>query len=585
MGQKKTRRTSSERSNRNVRNISNSREVSRRSKGKRKYPYEEDKNQSSGYTESGYNETKVKRKKPRPAVEKQRENDLKKQRRRPAASKSGKKRRRGKRKYVVSRWLGMFLAALQFILSVVLVVNVMFFDMLSTTYIMVMIAILIILLGITLLSQIAAKKRGVIGKVFCIFLCVVMTMGSYYLGQVNTAFQKITGNSQKTSSVAVAVLKDNPAEQLKDVKKEKFGIQYSTHKDQMKSALKTIEKELDSNIHVEEYNDIIDEAQALMDKKVQAMIFKPSQTSIIKEQIPTFEKDIKIIYTHSLVIEIENEVVEQNITEPFAVYLSGIDVEGDISTESRSDVNIIGVVNPTSHQVLLITTPRDYYVPIPGISGGQRDKLTHAGLYGVDVSMATLSNLYDVEIPFYGRVNFTSMINIVDALGGLQVESDMAFDTGWEAGKEFHVQEGINHFDGRETLAFCRERKSLPNGDNDRGRHQQAVLTSMIKKMMSPAMLRGATDIIKSVSDGVDTNFSMEQIQGLVKNQLRNGGAWNIYSMSAEGSSGDGKKICYSSGSTPLYVTIPNQTSVENIKTMIDRVMAGEVIEGSTVAE
>ena len=173
------------------------------------------------------------------------------------------------------------------------------------------------------------------------------------------------------------------------------------------------------------------------------------------------------------------------------------------------------------------------------------------------------------------------MINIVDALGGLDVESDEEFDTGEESGKVVHINEGMNHLNGRETLAFCRERHALADGDNARGRHQQAVITAIIKKMMSPSMLRGASDIIASVSDGVDTNFSMNQIQSLIKTQLRTNAEWNIYSVSAEGVGY--KKYCYSSGDALLYVCIPDETSVSNIIDLVNRVEAGEVLEESTV--
>ena len=354
----------------------------------------------------------------------------------------------------------------------------------------------------------------------------------------------------------------------------------SAYGDQMRTGLSAIENEVGQTLDVQEYNNLIDEANALLNGEVQAIIYNSSQTSIIQEQIPEYEKSIKIIYTHNIVVEIQNEVVDSDMTEPFAVYLSGMDTYNEISSADRSDVNIIAVVNPQSHQILLVTTPRDYYVTIPNISGRQRDKLTHAGIYGTDASMATLERLYEMDIQFFGRVNFTSLINIVDALGGLEVVSDEEFDTGWESGAMIHVNEGVNYFDGTSALAFCRERHALEDGDNARGRHQQAVITAMIKKMMSPAMLRGATEIIDSVSDGVDTNFTMEQIQSLVKTQLRKNPEWHIYSVSAEGY-GD-KQTCYSSGNTPLYVTIPNEQSVANIIDLINRVEAGEVLDGST---
>ena len=553
----------------NMRSVSNSREVSRRSKGKNRYSYEDDGRNSSKYYEDDYYKEDVKKVK-KSSSPKRKEDDYGKR----------KRKRRGRRKNLVSKTIGYLLAIVQFILSVVLMVNVLFFDLLPMTYVGVAVGILVILLGITLLSQILAKGKGMAGKIFCIIMCIILAAGSFYLGKVNAAAGKIFGSNTSTSAIVVAVKAEDKAEKIEDAADYKFGIQYSAYGDQMRTGLSAIENEVGQTLDVQEYNNLIDEANALLNGKVQAIIYNSSQTSIIQEQIPEYEKSIKIIYTHNIVVEIQNEVVDSDMTEPFAVYLSGMDTYNEISSADRSDVNIIAVVNPQSHQILLVTTPRDYYVTIPNISGRQRDKLTHAGIYGIDASMATLEQLYETDIQFFGRVNFTSLINIVDALGGLEVVSDEEFDTGWESGAMIHVNEGVNYFDGTSALAFCRERHALEDGDNARGRHQQAVITAMIKKMMSPAMLRGATEIIDSVSDGVDTNFTMEQIQSLVKTQLRKNPEWHIYSVAAEGY-GD-KQTCYSSGNTPLYVTIPNEQSVANIIDLINRVEAGEVLDGST---
>lgn len=565
----KRNRGSRDNANINMRSVSNSREVSRRSKGKNRYSYEDDGRNSSKYYEDDYYKEDVKKMK-KSSRPKRKEDDYGKR----------KRKRRGRRKNLVSKTIGYLLAIVQFILSVVLMVNVLFFNLLPMTYVGVAVGILVILLGITLLSQILAKGKGMAGKIFCIIMCIILAAGSFYLGKVNAAAGKIFGSNTSTSAIVVAVKAEDKAEKIEDAADYKFGIQYSAYGDQMRTGLSAIENEVGQTLDVQEYNNLIDEANALLNGEVQAIIYNSSQTSIIQEQIPEYEKSIKIIYTHNIVVEIQNEAVDSDMTEPFAVYLSGMDTYNEISSADRSDVNIIAVVNPQSHQILLVTTPRDYYVTIPNISGRQRDKLTHAGIYGTDASMATLERLYEMDIQFFGRVNFTSLINIVDALGGLEVVSDEEFDTGWESGAMIHVNEGVNYFDGTSALAFCRERHALEDGDNARGRHQQAVITAMIKKMMSPAMLRGATEIIDTVSDGVDTNFTMEQIQSLVKTQLRKNPEWHIYSVSAEGY-GD-KQTCYSSGNTPLYVTIPNEQSVANIIDLINRVEAGEVLDGST---
>lgn len=570
MGRKR-KRANHENSNRNERSIKNSREVSRRNKGRDRYAYEEESYSRNNRKQNGEfvdysayrnNESRYKRSKKIQGDEKKR-----------------RVKRRGRRKNLVSKMIGMVLAIIQFILSVIFVVNIMFFDMLPMTYVIVVAAILLILLGITLLTQIGAKGKGIPGKVYAILLCIVLGTGSYLIGNVNGAFEKITGANTRTSTMVVSVLKDDPAKEIEDTKDYQYGLYYGADTEQVDATVKRIETEIQSELQTIEYSSVIELGQALMDGDVQAIIYKGSQEGIIEDQIEGFAEETREIYTYNIVVEIQSDTVDVDTTQPFAVYLSGIDTTGDVSAEGRSDVNIIAVVNPTSHQILLITTPRDYYVEIPGISNGYLDKLTHAGIYGVDASMATLSQLYDVEIPFFGKVNFTSMINIVDELGGLEVVSDTAFTTSTNSGCVFDVEEGLNYFNGKEALAFCRERKNLIDGDNARGRHQQAVITAIIKKMMSPAMLRGAMGIIESVSDGVDTNMSMDQIQSLIKTQLRTGASWNIYSVSAVGY-GE-RNVCFSSGSASLYVTVPDETSVAEIKQLIDDVLAGEIIEDS----
>ena len=273
--------------------------------------------------------------------------------------------------------------------------------------------------------------------------------------------------------------------------------------------------------------------------------------------------------------EIQGKAAQVNVqNETFSVYISGIDVYGPIATNSRSDVNIIATVNPQTKQVLLTSTPRDYYVTIPDISGDQRDKLTHAGIYGVDRSMATLANLYGIDIPFYVRVNFTSLIQIVDMMGGVDVYSEYAFTTSGNGGPVMDVQQGVNHFDGQQALSFARERYNVPGGDNQRGKDQMAVIEAMIQKMMSPEMLIQAPSLIGSVSDSIDTNVSMDQIQKLVQDQLNNGGSWTIKSVAAEGS-GD-NNYCYSMPGSLLYVMNPDQASVDNIKSLMQMVQNGE---------
>ena len=254
------------------------------------------------------------------------------------------------------------------------------------------------------------------------------------------------------------------------------------------------------------------------------------------------------------------DVTEQS----FNVYISGIDVYGEITTESRSDVNLIATVNPKTHKILLTTTPRDYYVTIPGVSGDYRDKLTHAGIYGIDTSIATLENLYTTEIPFYARVNFSSVIDIVDAMGGVDVESEVAFTTSKAAGTVVEIKEGMNHLNGKEALAFVRERKAFPDGDHQRGKNQQALLTALIKKAMSPMILVQASEMIDSVVGNAETNMSEAQMKALIKMQLNDLEGWEIESVAATGDD-SGKQYCYSYSGGPLYVCVPDEANVAEI--------------------
>ena len=249
----------------------------------------------------------------------------------------------------------------------------------------------------------------------------------------------------------------------------------------------------------------------------------------------------------------------------FHVYVSGIDVFGELTTQSRSDVNLVATVNPNTHKILLTTTPRDYYVTIPGVSGKQKDKLTHAGVYGVETSVATLEHLYGIDIPFYLRVNFTSVIEIVDALGGIDVESKIAFTTGKDSGVVMDIQEGVNHLNGKEALAFVRERKAFIDGDNQRGKNQQALMTALIRKAFSPMIIFQMSNVIDAIVGNAETNMTENQIKSLIRIQLEELKGWDIESVAASGDD-SGKQYCYSYSAAPLYVTVPDVVVVDEIK-------------------
>ena len=497
----------------------------------------------------------------------------------------GNKKGHGKRDNQISWTIGVVLGVIQAVASVVFMIALFVLDMLPVKYLSIIAGLLLIALLIVFTSQLLSKKKGIAGKIFSVLMSVILAVGSFYIFKANGTVSEISGSGTKVDKVVVAVLADDPAESIQDAKDYSFGVQYALKGEEIQETVSAINEELGSAIAETEYRSVQEQATALHNGDVQAIIYNEAYNGILSEEFGDFGNSIKVIYSHSIETKVENNAAEQVEVkdDTFTVYISGIDVYGAIETNSRSDVNIMAVVNPTSHQILLVTTPRDYYVEIPGISGGELDKLTHAGIYGVDASMATLGQLYDTTIDFYARVNFTSLVEMVDALGGVDVYSEQAFTTSEDTGLVMNVVQGENHFNGQQALAFSRERMNVDGGDFQRGKNQQAVITAMIKKAVSPAILVGANGILNSVSGNVDTNMSQDQIQTLIQTQLSDGGAWNIKSVAAEGT-GD-QQYCFSSPGSLLYVTQPDPNSVASIKAMIDSVENGEVFTDSEVVQ
>lgn len=477
---------------------------------------------------------------------------------------------------------GAVCIVIQTIASIALMIVLNLLGMIPLKYLILVAVLLFFFWCITLNSQVARRKKGTFGKVFSLLLTFCLFIGSYYVAEANDMISRITGGNYKVDKMIVAVRADDPAETLEDAADYTFGVQFSKGSDNMQAAVSDIQKQIGSEIQTTECDSVQTQAQQLLDGKVDAIIYNGAYTSLMEENVTDFSKKIKILYTFDIRVQLDfgnSGATDDSITkEPFTIYISGIDTYGEVSETSRSDVNLIAVVNPKTYQILLVTTPRDYYVPIPGISGGQKDKLTHAGIYGIDASMRTLGQLYETDINYYARLNFTSLIDIVDTLGGVDVYSELAFQTGKESGCIVDVQEGWNHLNGEQALAFSRERHALADGDNQRGKNQQAVLTAMLRKCLSPTMLLKAGTIMNQVSSEVETNLSQAQINSLIKYQLNKNATWTIQSVAATGTNDKG--YCYSSGDKLLFIMDPDEDVVQKI---ID--LANVVEEGGTLED
>lgn len=344
---------------------------------------------------------------------------------------------------------GKFCLILQAIMSVAFMGVLILLDMLPMKYLGLAALLLFFLWCIAFTTQAVRKKKGTMGKIYSLLMIAVLAVGTYYIAKTNNMIAAITSGGSKVDKMVVAVLKDDPAETLEDASDYNFGVQFNTGAENMQAAVLDIQDQI-GDIATTEYTSVQEQAEALAAGEVDAIIYNQSYTELMENAVEGYSDQIRIIYKHEIETKFDfgGSVKDDSLTkEPFTVYISGIDTYGEGADDDRdsirSDVNIIAVVNPTTHQILLITTPRDYYIPIPGISGGMSDKLTHAGTYGIDVSMETLGALYETDINYYVRLNFSSLIEIVDILGGVDVYSEYAFTTGWESGYEMEVQQGM----------------------------------------------------------------------------------------------------------------------------------------------
>lgn len=461
--------------------------------------------------------------------------------------------------------LRKMITLLQLVTLVGLLAAFLLNKMLPMKYLAVIGGVLFGLWVICFALQFVKNKIHLVGVVLSIFLSILQFAGIFYLSMAKDLMDDIGGARYKIDNMVVVVRAEDPAETLQDAAGYTFGLQYVIDQGNTKRMVESVEDELGTQIMTAEYAGIPEAAQALLDGEVQAVIYNEAYTAMIEETIEDYSSKVKVLYQYGIETEIETEEVD--ISNAFNVYISGIDVAGSISKNSRSDVNIIMTVNPDTKQILLTSTPRDFYVPIPGISGGQKDKLTHAGIYGVDASMRTLEELYGIDISYYARVNFTSLVTIVDALGGVDVESEHSFSAG---GYDF--TEGMNHLNGEQALAFSRERKSFSGGDRQRGKNQEAVIEAILHKAMSPAILKNANQIIASVSDCVETNMTRNEMAEFINMQLSDPAMWDIESQAADGTGSSA--ACYSSGSQQLYVMIPDEAVVSAASQKMQDILA-----------
>ena len=470
---------------------------------------------------------------------------------------------------------GKILIGLQALITVVFMVLVFLLDLLPIKYVAVIGAILVILWAFTLISQ---KFRGgrIIGKIYSILLILVLILGTVYIWKTHDVMDELTtGQTYTVTDLSEVVLQESPAAGLQDLDGGTFGIQSMMNRTRIDETMAGLESQYTQGIIKVEYDGFLEQVEALYAGNVDAILMNEAYRDIILETYPDFNTETRVLKSFSYeekVVKKEESKAEVNVAEEtFTVYLSGNDSYGEVSlTNGRTDVNILATVNPKTKQVLLTTTPRDYYVE-QSVYDGAMDKLTHAGLFGIDCSMETLENLYDIDIDYYVRVNFSGFEDIVDALGGIEVYSDYSF-TGTHGGT---FVQGMNYMDGASALGFVRERYAFSDGDVQRGRNQMYVIQAIIDKVTSPAILTNYLDLMDSLSSCFITDMPREKIADLVKMQLNEGGSWNITSYTVAGATGSEYSPALGAYASIMY---QNEEALQTAREMMQAVEDGEIL-------
>ena len=473
------------------------------------------------------------------------------------------KKEKRKRKPIKHKKLFTFLSILLFIVSIILIVYIYKMNVLGLKYFLIASGALLIIdliFSFIYLKRFKMKLKIVFVILGIIFMAAEI-FGIYNINQTAKFVEKIVSATVKEEIYNIYALSDSKYESSKDLVEKNLGI-FDNKNETLNDAMGELKKKVSKNFKKEKYYDDIEELlKAGINKKEDGLFITSTMDQIMREEYPDLINKFKIIDT--VTVSYKEKIKKSNINvtkDPFILYISGIDTYGSISTLSRSDVNILAVINPKTGKILLVNTPRDYYVMLH--SKKAYDKLTHAGIYGIKESMNTIEDIYNIDIDFYIKVNFSSLIKLVDAIGGIDV--DVRYSCAYEG---IRVNKGHQHLDGKEALTFARCRKELPEGDITRGENQEEVIRALVEKLSSASIISKYATILNTMSNSFVTNMDKDDIYKLAKYQLNKKPTWEISQANASGTGA--YKPTYSAGRTNLYVMMPDNDSINSIKSSI----------------
>lgn len=456
------------------------------------------------------------------------------------------------------------------LISMYFVYGIYKLNVLKTMYFLI-IAILVTIILIFAWVKLLRKKTKFITKLIIIIISILLSVGYLFaIRYINTTIKfvdNMTSVKHVTQKYSVLVLKNSSYEKIDDLENKTIGFLKSNVN--LDLATEKLGETIDFND--KKYDDAATLVSDVYNNNIPAVVLDNAYIEMLEDNDAEFIEDSKVIYTFEIEVSKKDSKKAVNITkDPFVLYISGSDSRGTVSDIARSDVNIVAVVNPKNNKILLVSIPRDYYVQLHDTSGA-KDKLTHAGIYGIDMSKSTIEDLLDIDINYYTKVSFTTVINVVDVIDGIDINSDAAFIPHTDHSCEISL--GTQHLDGKCALAYARERYTYETGDRHRGQNQQEVLTAIIKKVSNPKYLVKHNDILSAIDGSFATDLSYNDITNLIKYQLDNLNNWQVESIGLDGTGS--MQPTYSMGSTLLYVMVPDQSTVENAKTRIKEYLEG----------
>ena len=476
-----------------------------------------------------------------------------------------------KQKRTSNRSWGMVnvgLTILYAILALVLLFTMFNYNFLSFRFLNIIITIgLLVVLAISIFLQ-KTKKSPLVTTVVLVIFSLVSLVGIFGFKQmidITNRMNQTAAFSEVEMSIVVPKESD-----IKDVS-QLTSVQAPTKvdKNNIETLMSALKKDKKVDVKVEDVASYQEAYDNLKSGKSKAMVLSGSYASLLESVDSNFASNLKTIYTYKIKKK-NNNSAKQVDSKVFNIYISGIDTYGSISTVSRSDVNIIMTVNMNTHKILLTTTPRDAYVKIPGGGANQYDKLTHAGIYGVETSEQTLEDLYGTKIDYYARINFTSFLKLIDQLGGVTVHNDQAF-TSLHGKFDFPV--GDIQMNSEQALGFVRERYSLDGGDNDRGKNQEKVISAIVNKLASLKSVSNFTSIVNNLQDSVQTNISLDTINALANTQLDSGSKFTVTSQAVTGTGSTGQLTSYAMPNSSLYMMKLDNSSVASASQVIKNLM------------